>query len=70
MLSSSLVNSAHVEFQFAAPITQFTPVINSTQFVGPITAVGTFTSGTSQSALLMNQQYGVSDTLSKTIGRH
>src|SRR5580704_16091613 len=70
VLSSSLVNSAHIEFQLASPITEFTPVINGTQFVVPITAVGTFTSGTSQSALLMNPQYGVSDTLSKTMGRH
>jgi hypothetical protein len=70
VLSPSLVNSAHVEFQLAAPITEFTPVINGTQFVVPITAVGTFTTGTSQSALLMNRQYGVSDTLSKTLGRH
>jgi Carboxypeptidase regulatory-like domain len=70
VLSSSLVNSAHIEFQLASPITEFTPVINGTQFVVPITAVGTFTSGTSQSALLMNRQYGVSDTLSKTMGRH
>ncbi|MGC2804387.1 MAG: carboxypeptidase regulatory-like domain-containing protein, partial [Candidatus Acidiferrum sp.] len=70
VLSPSLVNSVHIEFQLAAPITQFTPVINGTQFVVPITAAGTFTSGTSQSALLMNRQYGVSDTLSKTMGRH
>jgi hypothetical protein len=70
VLSPSLVNSAHIEFQLAAPITQFTPVINGTEFSVPITAVGTFTSGTSQSALLMNRQYGVSDTLSKTISRH
>lgn len=70
VLSPSLVNSAHIEFQLAAPITEFTPVINGTQFVVPITAVGTFTSGTSQSALLMNRQYGLSDTLSKAIGRH
>jgi len=70
VLSPSLVNSAHIEFQLAAPITQFTPVIDGTQFVVPITAVGTFTSGTSQSALLMNRQYGVSDTLSKSLERH
>lgn len=70
VLSPSLVNSAHIQFQLAAPITEFTPVVFGTQFVVPITAVGTFTSGTSQSALLMNRQYGVSDTLSKTLSKH
>ncbi|MGH9744118.1 MAG: TonB-dependent receptor [Candidatus Acidiferrum sp.] len=70
VLSPSLVNSAHVQFQLAAPITEFDPVVYGTQFVVPITAAGSFTSGTSQSALLLNRQYGVSDTLSKTLGRH
>ncbi|MGC1616656.1 MAG: TonB-dependent receptor [Candidatus Acidiferrum sp.] len=70
VLSPTLVNTARVQFQLAAPITEFDPVVFGTQFVVPITAVGTFTTGTSQSALLMNRQYGVSDTLSKTLSRH
>ena len=70
VLSPSLVNTARIQFQLASPITEFDPVINSTQFVVPITAGGTFTSGTSQSAMLQNRQYAASDTLSKTLGRH
>jgi hypothetical protein len=56
VLSSTLLNTAHLQFQPASPITQFTPVIDSAQFVVPIAGVGTFTTGTSQSALLMNRQ--------------
>jgi Carboxypeptidase regulatory-like domain/TonB dependent receptor len=70
VLSPSLVNTARIQFQLASPITEFDPVINSTQFVVPISTGGTFTSGTSQSAMLQNRQYAASDTLSKTIGRH
>ena len=36
----------------------------------PIAGSATFTSGTSQSALLMNHQYEVNETLAATIGRH
>jgi hypothetical protein len=70
VLSPTLVNSARVQFQLASPITQFDPVIYGTQFVVPISTGGTFTSGTSQSALLMNRQYQASDTLSAALGRH
>src|SRR5271154_1556094 len=70
VLSPSLVNTARIQFQLASPITEFDPVINSTQFVVPISTGGTFTSGTSQSALLLNRQYAASDTLSKTLGPH
>ena len=70
VLSPSLVNTARIQFQLASPITEFDPVINSTQFVVPISTGGTFTSGTSQSAMLQNRQYAASDTLSKTIGPH
>jgi hypothetical protein len=70
ILSPTLLNSVRAQFQLASPITQFDPVINGTQFVVPITGVGTFTSGTSQSALLMNRQYQVSDTLSVIWGKH
>jgi len=70
VLSPTLVNTARATFQLASPITQFDPVVFGTQFVVPITAVGTFTSGTSQSALLLNRQYGVSDTVAMTKGAH
>ncbi len=70
VLSSTVLNTAHIQFQLASPITQFTPEINGTQFVVPIAGVGTFTTGTSQSALLMNRQYEANDTLSTTWGKH
>ena len=63
-LSPTLVNNAYAQFQLASPITQFDPVIYGTQFVVPISTGGTFTTGTSQSALLLNRQYEFSDTLS------
>ncbi len=70
VISSSLLNSLRLQFQLASPITQFDPVVFSTQFVVPIPGVATFTSGTSQSALLMNRQYQIADTLSANRGRH
>ena len=66
----SLVNNLRLQFQLASPITQFDPVIDGTQFVVPISAGGTFTSGTSQSALLLNYQYELNDTMAFSIGRH
>ncbi|HEV3040539.1 MAG TPA: carboxypeptidase regulatory-like domain-containing protein [Candidatus Angelobacter sp.] len=70
LLSSSLVNTARFQFQLASPITQFDPVVFGTQFVVPISTGGTFTTGTSQSALLLNRQYGLNDTLASTWGKH
>ena len=70
VLGPRLVNNARLQFQLASPITEFDPVINSTQFVVPVSSGGTFTSGTSQSALLMNRQYEFSDTVAATLGRH
>ena len=69
-LSSSLVNAARADFQLASPITQFDPVVFGTQSVVPISTGGTFTSGTSQSAVLLNRQYGLSDTASWNVRRH
>ena len=69
-LSPTVVNNLRLQFQLASPITQFDPVVNGTQYSVPISAGGTFTSGTSQSALLMNRQYQVNDTLSLAKGRH
>ncbi|HKS76741.1 MAG TPA: TonB-dependent receptor [Terriglobales bacterium] len=69
-LSPTLLNSVRFQFQLASPITQFDPVVFGTQFVVPITSGGTFTSGTSQSALLQNRQYEFNDTVSTVHGRH
>ena len=69
-LSPTLLNNARIQFQLGSPITQFDPVVYGTQYVVPISTGGTFTSGTSQSALLMNRQYEASDTLSAVRGRH
>jgi len=70
VFSPSLLNNVRVQFQLASPITQFSPAIYGTQYVVPVSTGGTFTSGTSQSAELLNHQYTVSDTLSSVIGRH
>ena len=76
VLSSSLLNNLRLQFQLASPITEFNPVVLGTQFVVPITsscgavACGTFTSGTSQSALLMNRQFEVDEVLAATRERH
>jgi TonB dependent receptor len=65
-----LLNSVRVQFQLASPITEFDPVVFGTQFQVPISTGGTFTSGTSQSALLLNRQYQLNDTLSANWGKH
>jgi hypothetical protein len=70
VLSPALLNNVRLQFQLASPITEFSPVIDSTEFVVPISTGGTFESGTSQSALLMNRQYELGDTLSATTSRH
>jgi hypothetical protein len=70
ILGPSVVNNLRVQFQLASPITQFDPVINGTQYVVPISSGGTFTSGTSQSALLLNRQYEVNEEISIVRGSH
>ena len=70
VLSPRLVNNVRLQFQLASPITEFDPIVYGTQFVVPVSSGGTFTSGTSQSALLLNRQYEFSDTLASTFGRH
>jgi hypothetical protein len=70
VLSPMLLNNVRLQFQLASPITQFDPVVNGTQFQVPISTGGTFTTGTSQSALLLNRQYQFNDTLSTVRGRH
>jgi hypothetical protein len=70
VLSTKLVNNLRAQFQLASPITQFVPVNAATQFSVPIAGGPTFTAGTSQSALLMNRQYGVNEALSLVAGKH
>ncbi len=66
VLSASLDNDARLQFQLGSPITQFSPAVYSTQVTVPLSTGGTFTSGTSQAALLLNRQFEADDTLTKT----
>jgi len=70
VLSPALLNNVRLQFQLASPITEFDPVIFGTEYSVPISSGGTFTTGTSQSALLQNRQYEISDTLSAVWGKH
>lgn len=70
ILSPTTLNNLRLQFQLASPITEFDPVIYGTEFVVPISSGGTFESGTSQNALLMNRQFDISETLALTRGRH
>jgi Carboxypeptidase regulatory-like domain len=70
VLSPTMINNVRLQFQLASPITQFDPVIYGTQFSVPISSGGTFTSGTSQSALLLNRQYEANDTVSLSHNRN
>ena len=70
VLSPTLLNNVRAEFELASPITAFDPFIYSTQFQVPIAGVGTFTTGTSQSAKLLNHQFEIGDTISWTHGKH
>ncbi len=69
-LSASVNNDLRLQFGLASPITQFSPVVYGTEVSIPISSGGTFTSGTSQSALLLNRQFEVSNTLTKTWSRN
>ena len=69
-LGTNAVNEARLQYQLASPITQFTPVIYGTEFSVPISTGGTFQSGTSQAALLMNHQYEIADNFTVTHSRN
>jgi len=69
-ISPMWLNNVRAEFQLGSPITQFSPVINSTQYSVPIQGAATFTTGTSQSALLLNHQFEINDVVSTTRGRN
>ncbi|MFP5231860.1 MAG: carboxypeptidase regulatory-like domain-containing protein [Acidobacteriota bacterium] len=68
VLSPAVVNNLRLQFELGSPITQFVPAIDSTQFVVPIAGQQTFTSGTSQSALLLNHQFSFNDTVAAALG--
>ncbi len=70
VINPSLLNNLRLQFQLASPITEFDPINYGTQYQVPVSTGGTFTTGTSQSALLTNRQYEVSDTVSAIRGRH
>jgi hypothetical protein len=67
---SNAVNEARLQFQLASPITQFSPVVYGTEFVVPISTGGTFESGTSQAALLLNRQFEIADDFTVTRSRN
>jgi hypothetical protein len=69
-ISSTLLNAFRAQFQIASPVTEFDPFVLGTQFQVPIAGVGTYTTGTSQSAMLQNHQFEFGDTLSWMTGRH
>ena len=64
VINERIVNEARFEFQLGSPITQFTPVNSSTQFIRPIS-----TEGESRGAFLLNHQYQFADTLSLIFGK-
>ena len=66
VLSSRMVNESRVSFLIGSPITQFTPVTPSTQFVIP----GFATNGESRLANLQNHQWQMADTISLSRGAH
>ena len=70
VISPAWLNNVRGEFQLGSPITQFSPVIYGTQFSVPIQGAATFTTGTSQSALLLNHQFELNDVVSTTRGIH
>ena len=66
ILSSSMLNEAHIGVDWASPITQYSSVTPSTQFVVP----GLGTQGESRAARLYNHQFELKDTLTIWHGRH
>ena len=70
VLTPSLVNNLRVSFQLGSPITEFDPALAGTQYVVPIAGAATFTSGTSQSALLLNHQIGAAEVLAIAHGKN
>lgn len=75
-LTPNVVNSIHLQYQLADPITEFDPVDYSTAYTVQLaipnvfTTAPTFTEGTSSSAKLTNHQYEPNDTVTWVKGRH
>ena len=59
VLGPTLINNLRLQFQLASPITQFVRRSMARNIQVPISTGGTFTTGTSQSALLINHQYQI-----------
>jgi len=66
IVNPAATNELRMQFQLGSPITQFSPVSLTMQFVRP----GVSTEGESRSANLINHQYQVLDTFSVTRGHH
>jgi len=65
-INPNLLNEARFEYLLGSPITQFLPVVQSTQeFIS-----GIYTNGESRIADLINHQYQWADTLSISKGKH
>jgi hypothetical protein len=65
-INNNTINEARFQFQLASPITQFTAVSPSIQFV----RTGLATEGESRFGSLINHQYQFADTVSLNHGRH
>ena len=66
VVSATMMNDAHVQIFYGAPITRFSPDNPSTQFVYP----GFATIGESRLADLYSHQVDLSDTIAMSRGRH
>jgi hypothetical protein len=66
VIASNLTNEARLQFYVGSPITQFSPVTPSTQYVRP----GVGTQGDSRIADLQNHQWQLSDVVSWVRGPH
>jgi hypothetical protein len=69
-LTPKTVNEARFAFLWASPITKFTPVAPSTQFLRTLSNGTTSTEGDSRSALLTNRQFQFADSLTTIVGSH
>src|SRR5581483_3146259 len=70
VITPAWLNNVRAELQLGSPITEFSPVIYGTQFSVPIAGAATFTTGTSQSALLLNHQFELNDVVSTAHGQN
>jgi hypothetical protein len=66
VLSASMLNEVRFEYQHGDPITSFDPITPSTQFV----RAGIATEGESRYSHVRSRQLQLSDTLTRTAGRH